>query len=296
MNRLCKLLYILLLPLLCHGCTVAEVGGCKNTAVTFEYTGNGTADSFREHIANVAYYVYDSAGKQVAAGRLAPEDLAVFRGFSLRLEKGSYEVVCWGNLEHYCQPVQDENKATARIVNPTHVADADPKTNDPLYYGKTTLDITDGNQSTLATVRFHSAHITLWMYTKGIVDADAGGKLHPAVFHVGGFDSEYDFDGNGLGIPMSFCPESAYKPESKVCMARCEVPRFRENTPAILKVFQGSDHKLLEVVELSRFIADNNIGLEGVEEIDIPILFDFMGLDVVVRMPSWDEVEVSPEW
>ena len=296
MNNIGRLLYMLLLPLLCYGCTQAEMGGCKNTAVTFEYVGNGAVDSFREHIANVAYYIYDSAGKQIATGRLAPEDLSAFRGFKLRLEKGSYEVVCWGNLEHYCQPVQNENKATARIINPMHVADADPKTNDPLYYGKTLIDITDENESTLVTVRFHAAHITLWMYTKGIVDADADGNYHPTVFHVGGFDSEYDFNGNSHGIPMSFCPESAYKQESKVCMARCHVPRFQGNTPAILKVFQGSDHKLLEVVELSRFIADNNIELEEAEEVDIPILFDFMGLSVVVRMPSWDEVEVSPGW
>lgn len=286
---------LLLLLLLCHGCSEAEIGGCKNATVTLEYTGDGTTDVFRQHIANVAYYIYDANGKQVAAGRLESADLSSYRGFKLRLERGTYDVVCWGNLEHYCRAHQDERKETARIIHPEHMADADPRTGDPLYFGKATLNITDEEQH-VASIAFHAVHVTLWMYTKGIVDLDADGKFCPPVFHVGGFDSEYDFNGGSSGIPMSFCPESVHKEEKKICMARCEVPRFSRNTNAVLKVFQGSDHKLLEVVELSRFIADNLIDVEGKEEVEIPIMFDFMGLEVVIRMPSWDEIDVSPEW
>lgn len=280
----------------CYGCTTAEIGGCKNATVTLEYTGDGTLDAFREYIANVAYYVYDANGKQVAAGRLESTDLSSFRGFKLRLEKGSYDIVCWGNLEHYCEASFDEQKESARILNRKQVTDADPQTNDPLYYGKSTLEVTNAEESSSVTVQFHSAHITLWMYTKGIIDADASGKPYSPVFHVGGFDSEYNFDGDCCGTPMSFCPESVYKDEQQVCMARCEVPRFSKNTSSILKVFQGSDHKLLEVVKLKQFIADNKIEIIDEEEVNIPILFDFIGLEVVVRMPSWDEIGVTPEW
>lgn len=296
MNRVFKLLSFLLLLPLCHACTEAELGGCKNAAVTLEYTADGTSDAFREHIANVAYYVYDANGKLVASGRLESADLSAFRGFKLKLEKGSYEVVCWGNLEHHCEARMHQQKETARIVNLAHVADADPQTGDPLYFGKEALEIKDSNTNTTVTIKFHAAHITLWMYTKGVVDVDANGNICSPVFHVGGFDSEYDFSGKSGGIPVSFRPESAYKEEKQVCMARCIVPRFSENTPAVLKVFKGSDHKLLEVVELSRFISDNQIEVEDKEQVTIPILFDFMGLDVVIRMPTWDEIEVSPEW
>lgn len=296
MNRVFKLSNLLLLLLLCHGCTEAEIGGCKNTAITFEYTGDGTTDVFRKHIANVAYYVYDATGKQVTAGRLESTGLSSFPGVKLKLEKGTYDIVCWGNLEHYCQADLDELKETARIVNREHAADADPKTGDPLYFGQTTLEVTNSNENTTTTVKFHCVHITLWMYTKGIVDVDANGKSWSPVFHVGGFDSEYNFSGISGGIPMSFCPESVYKEEKQICMATCEVPRFSKNTPAVLKVFRGSNHQLLEVIELSRFITDNQIEIEEQEEINIPIMFDFMGLEVIIRMPSWDEIDVSPEW
>lgn len=297
MNSVFKLPGLLLLLLtLCLGCTETEIEGCKNATVALEYTGDGTANVLREHIANVTYYVYDADGRQVATGRLESADLSAFRGFGLKLEKGSYDVVCWGNLEHYCRASLDERKETARIINLAHVADADPQTHDPLYFGKETLQIGDSNEKASATVKFHAAHVTLWMYTKGVVDVDANGNACKPVFHVGGFHSEYDFTGTPGGIPISFRPESVLKPERLICMARCIVPRFGEDTPAVLKVFQGSDHKLLEVVELSRFIADNKIEVEGKEEVVVPILFDFMGLEVVIRMPSWDEVDVSPEW
>lgn len=296
MNRVFYLLGILLLLPLCHGCTETEIGGCRNASITFQYTADGTTDVFREHIANVSYYVYDASGRLVTSGRLESADLSAFRGFKLKLEKGSYEVVCWGNLEHHCQARMHEQKETAHIVNLAHVSDADPQTGDPLYFGKETLEITDSNVGTTINISFHAAHITLWMYTKGVTDFDANGNPCPPVFHVGGFHSEYDFDGSSGGTPISFRPESTYKEEKQICMARCIVPRFNQETPAVLKVFKGTDHKLLEVVEISRFISDNQIEVEEKEEVVIPILFDFMGLEVVIRMPSWDEIEVSPEW
>lgn len=295
MRRVLNLLSLYFL-FLCGGCTTAEMGGCKNAVVNFEYKGDGTTDLFRDHIANVSYYVYDVTGKQVASGRLESADLSLFRGFQLRLEAGTYNIICWGNLEHYCQVTGENRKEEARIVNIAHTTGGIPQSYDPLYHGKALLTIFDIEGKATATVTFRSAHITLWAYTKGVTDYDENGVNHPPVFHVGGFSSEYDFECEGGGIPLSFSPESVYKPEYQVSMARCEVPRFVENTSSQLKVYRQSDYKLLEVVELGQFIADNNIEITGKEEVTIPILFDFQGIGVEVRMPSWDEVGVSPEW
>lgn len=296
MKRVLHLLSLFLLYL-CGGCTTVEMGGCKNTIVAFEYTGDGTSDQFRNHIANVTYYVYDAAGTKVADGRLDNADLTLFRGFRLRLEKeGSYDVVCWGNLEHYCQVIKEDRKEDARIVNIAHTTGDTPQSGDPLYFGKASLTITDTEGKVTSTVNFHSAHITLWAYTKGATDYDENGVNRPPVFYVGGFDSEYNFEGNSGGIPLSYCPESVYKAESLVSMARCEVPRFGEDVSSLLKVYKRSDNKLLEVVELGQFIADNDIEITEKEEVTIPILFDFQGVSVVVRMPSWDEVGIQPEW
>lgn len=272
------------------------MGGCNNASVTFEYSGDGANDTFRQHIANVTYYVYDASGTRIATGRLESSALATFRGFQLQLEKGTYEVVCWGNLEHYCQPNHAERKETAKIVNLAHVENADAVNYDPLYYGTTTVEVADVNQKSDVIVKFHSAHITIWMYTKGTVTLNPDGTPRPPVFHVGGFHSEFDFNGKGGGIPMSFTPEAIYKEEKQICMARCEVPRFTEDTPSLLKVYNSADQQLLEVVEIGKFIEDNNIQIEGKEEIEIPILLDFMGLGVVVRLPTWDEVGAVPEW
>ena len=293
-----KLFYLLSLSLLClcGGCTTAEMGGCKNTVVTFKYTGDGTTDLFGDFIANVTYFIYDAAGVQVASGRMEPADLSLYRGFQLRLGEGEYEVVCWGNLEHYCQAVNTERKDEAQVLNIAHSSGKEPQTGDPLYYGKTTFRVDDTEGRATATVTFHSAHITIWAYTKGITDYDEKGVNRPPVFYVGGFESRYDFECNSGGNPLSFCPETVYKEEQMISMARCEVPRFNENTTSLLKVYKQSDYKLLEVVQLEKFIADNGIEISGKEEVTIPVLFDFHGLGVEVRMPSWEEGGVQPEW
>lgn len=296
MNRVSKFLCMFLASCLCYGCTEAEMGGCDNASITFEYSGNGTSDTFRQYIANVTYYVYDSSGIRVATGRLESADLAAFRGFQLQLKQGSYDIICWGNLEHYCQANHAERKETAKIVNLAHVENADAVNYDPLYYGTAAIEVTEVNEKTVATVKFHSAHITLWMYTKGTIILNPDGTPRPPVFHVGGFLSEFDFNGKGGGIPMSFTPEATYKEEKMICIARCEVPRFTAETPSLLKVYNSADQQLLEVVEISKFIEDNNIQIQGKEEIEIPIMLDFMGLSVVVRLPTWDEIGAVPEW
>lgn len=296
MNRVPKLFCAFLISCLCLSCTEAEMGGCNNASVTFEYSGDGTNDTFRQHIANVTYYIYDASGVLAATGKLETTELAAFRGFQLRLERGAYEVVCWGNLEHYCQANHAERKETAKIVNLAHVENADAVNYDPLYYGAASFEVADVNEKADVTVRFHSAHITLWMYTKGTVSLKPDGTPLPPAFHVGGFLSEFDFSGKGGGIPMSFTPESVHKEEKQICMARCEVPRFTEDTPSVLKVYNNADHQLLEVVEIAKFIEDNNIQIKGKEEIEIPIMLDFMGLEVVVRLPTWEEVGAVPEW
>ena len=56
---------------------------------------------------------------------------------------------------------------------------------------------------------------------------------------------------------------------------------------------QGSMNILLLCL---KFIADNSIEISGKEEVTIPILFDFQGLGVEVRIPSWEEIGVKPEW
>ena len=75
MNRVSELFHIVLLSCLCLGCTEAEMGGCDNASVTLEYSGDGVNDTFRQHIANVTYYIYDASGGRVATGKLSPPTL-----------------------------------------------------------------------------------------------------------------------------------------------------------------------------------------------------------------------------
>lgn len=281
---------------LVSSCTKEKVGGCPNVTVRLEYLGDGTTDVLRKYIANVTYYIYDNNGNYVTEGCWPIDDGA---GESLqrrlRLEQaGTYTVVCWGNLEHYSRAM-NTGRMDEACVCPLRMGGEEGYTScDPLYFGEAELVVDDVEGDAEVQVRFHGAHITLWMYAKGVEDIGPGGVNLPPQFCVAGCQGECDFQGSECGEPFDFIPESVYDEEERVFMARCHVSRFDENTSGVIEVYRTTGHLLLTTVDLKEFIADNGIRLTGKEEIDIPILLEFGPLGVTVTLPEWDVEESKP--
>lgn len=278
-----------------QSCTREKVGGCPNVTVRLEYRGDGSTDVLQKYIANVTYYIYDESGNYVTEGYWpigdgADETLQRY----LRLEKpGHYTLVCWGNLEHYSRATNTGQMGEA-CVCPLQMGGEGYTSCDPLYFGQAGLEVSEVEGDAEAQIDFHSAHITLWMYAKGVEDIGADGTNLPPQFCVAGCQGECDFQGSSCGQPFDFIPESVYDEDERVFMARCHVARFDENTGGVIEVYRTTGHLLLTTVSLKEFIADNGLKLSGKEEIDIPILLEFGPMGVTVTLPKWDVEESKP--
>ena len=289
-------LYLFLSTLLFFfpSCTEKELGGCPNLSIHLEYWADGSTDVLQKHIANATYYIYTEQGKLVQKGTLSSDLLNRPCGFQLKLDPGEYHFVCWGNLEHYCLVNRDEQLEQAYIYTAQQDAESYPQSFDPLYFGEADITITDMDQMTKITPHFHGAHVTMWLYVKGFKETDEQGRQIAPHFYLSNFEAEYDFHGLPRNQQITYYPESVYKEEDDVLMAYCHLPRFDEQTTSMIHLYSGVDHRLVETVDLRKFIDNNNIKLTGKEEVDIPILLEFHDLDCMVTLPDWDEEEAKP--
>lgn len=286
------------LSVLFAGCTGAELSESKNVTLQFRYTADGTTDVLPEYIGSVTLYVYDSkTGQFIKSAKIDNTDLLKYQSANLMLDPGTYDIVCWGNVKDnttFNNTFAGESEAA--LTNPYCNTTQKVTTNDPLYYGKTTLNVSSNLYETSGTVDFCCAHIDIWVYVKGITDKSSSGENIPPIVTVSNLLPAYNFSMQPQGDSISYYPESAYRQDKLVSMAHCSVLRFTEDTPAQINIYKGSNGELIEAVSISKFITDNKISVSGKEEVSIQLLLEYSALGVVIRIPQWDEVSATPEW
>lgn len=286
-----KVLYNILIPvlilMLCPACiTEVDVGACNNTVIRFEYLADGPEDVFPDYISSVTYCIYDGEGGIVTQATLDKTMLDEFQGLKLRLQSaGDYSLVAWGNLGTYCGLTSHDKLADCNVA---HSSD-EPRTFDQLYLGKLdfNLESTDGRHEWLA--RFHSAHVTLNAYIQSTMD-DAASTY---TLEAGPFATAVANDGSTFGTQRMYCPEFAPDNDGRI-KATAWLPRFDENTPAEVKVYNTISESYVASVMLADYISANDIRITGVEEAVIDILISVTGTNISIKFPGWKPKPVYP--
>ncbi|HCK25076.1 MAG TPA: hypothetical protein DHW31_09930 [Bacteroides graminisolvens] len=297
-----KMLFIALcsfaLIIFASGCTKAELCEGKNVTLYFQYKAGGTQDVLPEYIGSVMVYVYDAeTGKFVQSAKVSNNQLLSSQQTDLLLDPGKYDVICWGNVnDNTLLANVTLGKTKAIIANTRTSSEQQLKTTDPLYYAKTTLEVSSEKLSSSAEVNFCCAHIDIWVYVKGIIDQSTTTASIAPVISVGYLPSSCDFDMRAQGDKICYYPESSYREDRLVYMSHCSVFRFDENTDASIYVYNGSNRKLIDKISLCEFISKNQISISQKEEVSIAILLEYSPLGVTISIPDWKEVPVSPQW
>jgi len=277
------------------GCTSAGLSDCKNVTLQFQYTAGSSTDVFSKYIESVMLYVYDSkTGRYIKSLKITNTELQKKQAVQILLDPGSYDVICWGNVGDntvFNDISLGESKAEATNFNTGKAT-----TSDPLYFGRTTINVDPDLSETSALVDFVCAHIDIWMYTKGITDISSSGENISPILSVNGLKSNYDFNMQLITDSITYYPEAAYRDDKLVTIAHCSVLRFNENTSAQIKISKGSNGELIDNIDLSKFVSDNKIDLSGNGEINISILLEYSTLGLIIKVPNWDDVPVTPSW
>lgn len=288
-------LFWLLLLLLCCSCMKSDNSNCVPSALSFSYTAGGESNVLSDYITDITICVFDeSTGRYINRFSVSREQLLSPGGVPLDLPDGTYRIVCWGNSGANSHLFIGDTWQESRIGHPS-VFDSSsvPDTNDPLYYAVTILTVKRG-VSTVASLDFECAHISLVLYIKG---------LDASMLPIVRFDHltpQMDFGMQAVDAhSVSYCPQVGYDPSQSCHVARLSVLRFATDNPITLEILEPSGSSLY-TLSLAEFMATNDlpstraIVTEGVQELTIPIEVYFKGTSVTVSLPSWGSDSVKP--
>ena len=286
-----KVLYKILIPiflsLLCQACiTEVDVGACNNTVIRFEYLADGQDDVFPDYITSVTYCIYDGEGKIVTQATLDKGRLDEFQGLKIRLwNTGAYRLVAWGNFGTDCVLEAHNKLTTGKVVVNSEM----PVTFARLYLGTLDFDLesTDGRHEWVATL--HSVHVTLNAFIQSTVNENASDYF----IRIGEFATGVSNNGDILGPAKVYSPKFV-NGQNGMIESTTWLPRFDENTEAILEVFSALSGTRVASVTLADYISANGIKITGVEEAVIDVLISISGTNVAIKFPGWKPRPVYP--
>lgn len=292
-----KLLAPLLLAVATTGCiTEVDVGSCNNAVLEFKYFADGDDDVFPEYINSVTCAVYDSNGTALLETTLSQSDLQAFQGLKMRLDAtGDYRVVAWGNIGQ--ETSVDKGSGYLGAVNTAHSAGQAVRTHDPLYLGTLDFTIKNTGERKEMEVIFHSAHITF------IAELEPGpASTSPSDYSIsiGKFPVAVDHTGATGGEKVHFSPaferaEILGLGAPAMYTARCELPRFKEDTESEVIVRGKDSDEVLATVNLPSYLATNHILITTREEVIVRMLIRTNGTQITIKMPDWKQDDVIPQ-
>ena len=289
------------------GCIKEDMSSCPpevNTCFTFSYRGDtDNPEMFGKMIDRVSLYIFDSrSGQHLLTKTVEKADLQRFEGTQLYLPEGSYRIVSWANALDDTEILVNGTLSNGRVHAPGYTSQGHVATNDHLYYGE--LDITVPATATqprnsvvkvTGDIPHRSAHINFEIYIKGF-----GHKEQPTTYptvEMAGLMPQYDMEMNPTQpFGATYYPTVAWDPAQDVAAAHFAVLRFSNSNDITVTVREpASDNTAKAVVDLERYMIDNNISVDGRHEATIRMLFEFTDLGVTVTIPDWTGGSVDPE-
>lgn len=292
---------ILLLSAFClsAGCIREDRSDCTcDVFLDFVYTGDGNTDIFPDKIGNVNLYVYSAQDNSlVAEYALDKASLTELQGIKMHLRPGSYRIVCWGNAAErtHIHTVYDE----ARVAEPVWFDSKDGFSGtDELYFSDIEVSVPETLQDVEGTCYFESSHIDMYIHLKGFKGAlgeDGEAVDGLAVAHTG-VSAWTDF----FNIPSAderceVIPEIHDDPDdSQSYILEYHVLRFSEQDETSIEIRDPESGDVLYSVSVTEFIRDFGIGVDGVQEVTVPIriILGPVGVEVV----EWNIEDVMPDF
>jgi len=268
-------------------CPVAE-----NVELSFLYYGDGDEDIFPQKVARVTTYIFDDSYSSIRRYEAGKNELNTHQGIRLQLPEGTYHAVCWGNVWRAGEQFHSKELQELTDYLLVHGEDGKEVTGmDSLYYGKTSFRV-DGKGNVSKVIPFVSAHINMEIYMKGWKHLFADEGEVPEVVLTGLF-TQYDFAMALSGDPDIVKPVMQRK-DNDILATRFCLLRFPDENPIEIHVRQKAGNTLY-TLGLQAFMESNQIKVEGIQEITIPIYLSFGSHGVEVGIDPWDSIPVTPD-
>lgn len=277
-----KYIISLIVILCCFSCIKEDLDNCPTTRLFFSYLADSDTEVLEQYIASAHLFVYNDKKELVMTKSLSQKELIQKEGVGLVLPQGRYHAVCWGNIRANTEMSQYNSLSSGLITTAGFLSNEKIETSDALYWGEQEIRIESKEAvSDTHLLKFRSAHINLSINVYGVDEAVA--------ITVHNLMPQYNF----MMDPMQpyetvYTPEVTFLPEEKGYRSYLHTLRFKTRNPIAIEV----KTEAMDVpyrLELSKFLETfyPHVLLEERQEVTIPIVIQFDGLDITATIPEW---------
>ncbi len=300
--KLHKTIFFLMLPglvWLLSGCIRESLEDCPlETRLRFTYLPQGAvADLFGERVQSVKLCVYRSDGSIELIQTLSKADFDYRQSLSLTLLQGEYRVVCWANASQENTLLKGgtvgENITDLYALHPLSQTASVIPTLDPLLFVATSLVVAE-QESEEIVLNFRPTTIRISIALKGISHSPTialnylPSALKPG-FNTGNWTVE------SVEVPgISYMPPTQYDASKQEASTALNIPRFKANTPGIIKIINASGQDVMAPLSIADLISRYHIPIGESNEIMIPIEITFTGGATKITVAGWEEEPVKP--
>lgn len=256
------------------------------------YYGDGAEDIFPHKVERVTVYIMDDSYSGIRRYEVGKNELSTRQGIQLHLPQGEYHAVCWGNVWRAGE--EFHSKEIQELTDYLLVHGEDGKeitTMDSLYYGRVSFRA-DAKGTVTETVTFASAHVDMEIHIKGWEHLFPYETEIPQV-EITGLPTRYDFSMDLSGEPGVVWPVLE-KDQEDILSGYFSLLRFPEENSIEIHIRQKQG-EIFYTLNLQDFLQTNQIRVEGIHEITIPVYFSFGSHGVEVGVDPWDSVPVQPD-
>lgn len=274
------------------GCIDEDQAACERTNLVFSYVGDGTEQLFSRKIGKVDLYVFNGDGQLVYTKVVEQPELLAYQGTRLRLDAGTYRVVCVGNAfaKTRIDVASMQELSKDIFAHPGYYDGSEITDNDSLYWASKIIRVPD-NKWMKDTVDFAGAHVKLDIEVRGLGDDGHGGAC--AAVTVDGLMPFTDFTNCTGGTACCYHPMGTYDAGRFRMKVQMNVMRFMQTDPVTVNLVYP-DGSVLYSVRLDEFLEDHpEIDLTK-NEVLVPILIQFGSMGVVVSVPDWYIEDLRP--
>jgi len=300
MNK--KYLLVILLVLFMTSCIKEDWADCNNVTINFRYP-DAVSTPFSDHIAKVNLSVFRQDGSFVESHQFSKSDLTQFAGTELKLDAGTYRIVCWGNVLDYTH--LGSSTASVSDATLTH-SNASSNNGDPLFYGPKLSNIDNPDSFTITvpssgqiseTIDFGAAHNILEIAVKGFSDNVSGTATILPIVEVSNLSDGYNFSMQPLSGSVAYSrrAEAATISGDPVGFVTFVIPQFKNDNPIVINVRNPSDPTVVSyTLNLKDFLTKYSISVSPTVLNTVRVNIEFVNTDVEVTLPSWDDTSVHP--
>ena len=163
--------------------------------------------------------------------------------------------------------------------------------NDSLYFAEREITIVNESYK-VDTVYFSSAHIKMQIELEGLDVGSTRAATSPVSIEMGKLSSTVDFTKTFSNERVSYFPLVTFDSNAQKFGSKFNVLRFNDDNEVYLRLRDLQSNEELYTMQLKDFMKDNNITVNGINEVTVGIRIYFNGTAITVK--PWDEEVIRP--